>query len=228
VRAEVWDLYRSAVARFGRVSTLVEWDDHIPPFTDLLEEAERARAAEAKAWSMSSPALRDVQARFWRALHAGQANADLTGVIAPSSTLDPSERVAIYQTMYFWRLHEVLREDFPKLVAALGDDFETLAREYLAEHPRSTRPCGTSATGCPVRRDPYARPHAAVARRPGAARTRADRRVRRADATRSSRPSGPPPHLYPTRQVLGPTLPMVGSMIRRSRPRRSTACGCHT
>jgi hypothetical protein len=84
---------------------------------------------------MSSPALRDVQAGFWRALHEGQANADLTGVIAPSSTLDPSERVAIYQTMYFGRLHEVLREDFPKLQTALVDDFETLARDYLAAHP---------------------------------------------------------------------------------------------
>jgi uncharacterized protein (UPF0276 family) len=49
VRAEVWDLYRKAVARFGRVSTLVEWDDHIPPFAELLAEAERARAAEAEA-----------------------------------------------------------------------------------------------------------------------------------------------------------------------------------
>lgn len=84
---------------------------------------------------MSSPALRDVQAGFWRSLHEGQADAGLTSVIAPSSTLDPTERVAIYQTMYFWRLHGVLREDFPKLDAALGDDFETLARDYLAAHP---------------------------------------------------------------------------------------------
>jgi hypothetical protein len=84
---------------------------------------------------MSSPALRDVQAGFWRSLHEGRADAGLTGVIAPSSTLDPTERVAIYQKMYFWRLHEVLGEDFPKLATALGDDFETLAREYLAAHP---------------------------------------------------------------------------------------------
>ena len=44
---EVWDLYRSAVRRFGRISTLVEWDEHIPPFDDVLAESERARAAEA-------------------------------------------------------------------------------------------------------------------------------------------------------------------------------------
>jgi hypothetical protein len=45
---EVWELYRAAVARFGRVSTLVEWDEHIPTFEELLAEADRARAAEAE------------------------------------------------------------------------------------------------------------------------------------------------------------------------------------
>jgi len=46
VRAEVWDLYRTTIERLGRVSTLIEWDDHIPAWTDLLAEAERARAVE--------------------------------------------------------------------------------------------------------------------------------------------------------------------------------------
>src|SRR5262249_15969147 len=44
----VWDLYRAAVRRFGCVSTLVEWDDHIPPIEDVLAEAERAGAGEAE------------------------------------------------------------------------------------------------------------------------------------------------------------------------------------
>src|SRR5262249_50410074 len=48
---EVWDLYRVTVARFGRVSTLVEWDDRIPPFEDVVAEAERARVAEADVLS---------------------------------------------------------------------------------------------------------------------------------------------------------------------------------
>jgi uncharacterized protein (UPF0276 family) len=42
----VWALYRDAVRRFGRVSTLVEWDDHIPPLDEVLAEAERARSFE--------------------------------------------------------------------------------------------------------------------------------------------------------------------------------------
>jgi uncharacterized protein len=43
---EVWQLYRAAVARFGRVSTLIEWDDHIPELPRLLEESQRAAAVE--------------------------------------------------------------------------------------------------------------------------------------------------------------------------------------
>jgi hypothetical protein len=43
----VWELYRRAVARFGRVSTLVEWDDRVPELEEVLAEAERARVAEA-------------------------------------------------------------------------------------------------------------------------------------------------------------------------------------
>jgi uncharacterized protein len=44
VRPEVWTLFESAVRRMGPVSTLIEWDDLIPSYEELLEEAERARA----------------------------------------------------------------------------------------------------------------------------------------------------------------------------------------
>ena len=44
----VWDLYRETLRRFGRVSTLVEWDDHIPELDVVCAEAERARAVEAE------------------------------------------------------------------------------------------------------------------------------------------------------------------------------------
>jgi uncharacterized protein (UPF0276 family) len=45
----VWELYRTAVRRFGPVPTLVEWDDHIPELERLVEESRRARAVEAEA-----------------------------------------------------------------------------------------------------------------------------------------------------------------------------------
>jgi len=39
----VWDLYAAAVRRFGRVSTMIERDDNIPPLADLLTELGEAR-----------------------------------------------------------------------------------------------------------------------------------------------------------------------------------------
>ncbi len=40
----VWDLYREALRRWGSVTTLIEWDEEIPPFARLAEEADKARA----------------------------------------------------------------------------------------------------------------------------------------------------------------------------------------
>ncbi len=39
----VWDLYREALKRWGPVATLIEWDEDIPPFEYLAEEAAQAR-----------------------------------------------------------------------------------------------------------------------------------------------------------------------------------------
>lgn len=44
VPEEVWDLYRMAVKRFGPVSTIIERDDNIPPFAELVSELNTARA----------------------------------------------------------------------------------------------------------------------------------------------------------------------------------------
>lgn len=40
---EVWRLYEAAVARFGAVPTLIEWDSDLPPLTVLLDEARQAQ-----------------------------------------------------------------------------------------------------------------------------------------------------------------------------------------
>ena len=41
---QVWVLYQEALARFGPVPTLIEWDNNIPPLETLLAEARRAVA----------------------------------------------------------------------------------------------------------------------------------------------------------------------------------------
>jgi uncharacterized protein (UPF0276 family) len=51
VIAEVWTLYQDALARFGPVPTLIEWDNNIPPLETLVEEARRADQLIAAAES---------------------------------------------------------------------------------------------------------------------------------------------------------------------------------
>ena len=43
VTEDVWDLYRSALERFGAISTMIERDAHIPDFPELQDELARAR-----------------------------------------------------------------------------------------------------------------------------------------------------------------------------------------
>ena len=46
----VWQLYAHAVARFGRLPTLIEWDTDIPPLDVLLNEAARAEKIMEKRY----------------------------------------------------------------------------------------------------------------------------------------------------------------------------------
>jgi hypothetical protein len=48
VRTEVWALFEAAVRRLGPVSTLIEWDDHIPALEAVAAEAARAREVLAR------------------------------------------------------------------------------------------------------------------------------------------------------------------------------------
>lgn len=45
----VWDLYAHACRHFGETATLLERDDHIPPFTELMAELELARQKQQQA-----------------------------------------------------------------------------------------------------------------------------------------------------------------------------------
>jgi uncharacterized protein len=51
----VWELYDATVRRFGAVSTLIEWDDQIPPLPRLLAESRRAQEVEAAALGAVAP-----------------------------------------------------------------------------------------------------------------------------------------------------------------------------
>ncbi len=191
VRPEVWELYREAVRLFGEVSTLVEWDDHIPELAVVRAERDKAAAiaaevrAEARAGSERAPASRAARAPVPPAAGPSTAgarrieNQDLTPssslslreaqrlffglVTAPESvgkTLDgreargeaaraavaatfvgdarlaAEERLDVYANMYFFRLRDVLAEDFARTAAALGEArWHNFVTDYLLAHP---------------------------------------------------------------------------------------------
>src|SRR5207249_2583330 len=104
-----------------------------------------ARARPRRRCWVPTPSLRELQRAFWRSI-ASQPGAAavlervLLETVRPTPTLAPAERVHIYAGMYFWRIVEALREDFPKVATVLGaDGFAELVRGYIAAHP-STEP----------------------------------------------------------------------------------------
>lgn len=58
--------------------------------------------------------------------------------VKPSRTLQPVERVEIYAQMYFARIVDALREDYPATARGCGaENFSHLARKYLTAYPPS-------------------------------------------------------------------------------------------
>jgi len=57
VAPEVWTLYAEALARFGPVPTLIEWDTGVPPMAVLLEEAAHASVLIEEAKNGNGHAL---------------------------------------------------------------------------------------------------------------------------------------------------------------------------
>ena len=60
----------------------------------------------------------------------------IEGVILPSRTLTPVERVGVYQGMYLLRMIEALEGDYPAVAHYLGSDaFAELVERYVRTHP---------------------------------------------------------------------------------------------
>jgi uncharacterized protein (UPF0276 family) len=53
VHDEVWRLYAHTVERMGPLTTMVEWDDDIPPWSRLVEEIDRARQIREESLPVS-------------------------------------------------------------------------------------------------------------------------------------------------------------------------------
>jgi hypothetical protein len=93
------------------------------------------------------PPLAELQARFFQLVTGRQGVAEemearglpeaaLAAVIVGDVRASAVERLDVYANMYFFRILEVLRSDYPKLLAVVGDKaFHDLATDYLQAHP---------------------------------------------------------------------------------------------
>jgi putative DNA-binding protein len=100
---------------------------------------------------MTTPDLRRIQELFWALISAPEGvgpalddlarrgEIDATGLdelFAGDDRLPAVKRLDIYANMYFFRLLDCLKEDFPKTHAAIGADrFHNLVTDYLLRHP---------------------------------------------------------------------------------------------
>jgi len=86
--------------------------------------------------------LSAIQRRFYELVTGGSI------AVEPGLVVGSPERLAIYARMYLDRLHDVLWDDYPKLVAVLGAAvFRALVERYLrASPPTSFTVCDTGAT----------------------------------------------------------------------------------
>lgn len=83
--------------------------------------------------------LEGLQHEMWE-LIVGGVPLERAAVLVKAGALSPAERVGVYAEMYWLRLRDVLRAEFPQVRAVLGDeDFDVLAAKYLRAHP-STHP----------------------------------------------------------------------------------------
>lgn len=80
----------------------------------------------------------------------------LGGIVLGDDRLSSEARVDIYANMYFYRILDALKEDFPATRAVLGDErFHNLVTGYLLEHP----PTEPSITHCGSHLADYLRNH---------------------------------------------------------------------
>lgn len=130
VAPEVWALYRAALARFGAVPALIEWDTDLPALDVLLEEAEIARRIAAEpgvdaAPSRASPA-------------SGAARREVPGIPAAApdpDTLQQALGAALFDAARDAGLAPWLRGDAARLGIYRGNLHANWRRALQASHP---------------------------------------------------------------------------------------------
>ncbi len=141
----VWDLYATAVRRFGDVSSLIEWDTEIRGFDELLALNEKSREIGMKSQTTGhaprketrktrevghGPSLNEVQSMFSQEMF-GKEKTKLAEALNAQAGEPGIERMDVYAEGYPARICEALTESYPAVLKVLGAGvFNDLAAEF--------------------------------------------------------------------------------------------------
>lgn len=145
----VWDLYATAVQRFGDVSSLIEWDTEIRGFDELLALNEKSREvalsatrttnheprpainSERGSWSVArGPLLKEVQSMFSQEMF-GKEKTKLSEILNEQANDPGIKRMDVYAEGYPARICEALTESYPAVLKVLGPGvFNESAAEF--------------------------------------------------------------------------------------------------
>ncbi len=160
----VWALYKQACARFPAAGTVLERDDALPAFAELVRELDQARrlhpvALRVEGAAPSAPVESALAPHPAGADGAAPSNADTqrwvqtqgaffagvidavsaegaTSLLASTAPVVAGRGLAVYRDAYGTRLCRGLRQNFPALRRVLGDEeFATLIAAYVVRHP---------------------------------------------------------------------------------------------
>ena len=151
---EVWTLYSYVINKAGPISTMIEWDDKIPEFPVVMEELSKARHwAQSQDGPVEFPRFQsfrdnirpsekltpyeDELGMMQDAILKGDGNEmDPDLRIIPKPDFSPAEQIQSYIDGYRYRLYDVVHEDFPALIAAMGEGaFEEMLDAYIEATP---------------------------------------------------------------------------------------------
>ncbi|MES2935080.1 MAG: DUF692 family multinuclear iron-containing protein [Pseudomonadota bacterium] len=136
VAPAVWGLYELALARFGNVSTLIEWDTDIPALEVLLGEADQARSIVVKMERQGAETLlAQAQTTFSAALFDIAAEPKALPLFKGHTAL-VAQRLALYRGNLSGTWDKVLGAAYPVLRMLVGEEFFTaLSRAYGKQYP---------------------------------------------------------------------------------------------
>jgi uncharacterized protein (UPF0276 family) len=148
----VWKLYQEALARFGPVSTLIEWDESIPDLSKLIAEADKARVIQSRyadvvisenetvsaahVSSANAVPLREAQRSMKDAILPGRKTESVAKLLNPQGNVQGGERMSVYAGGYIARIKESLGEVYGGIRHILGEGaFISLAADYARAYP---------------------------------------------------------------------------------------------